>query len=82
MAFRLVFRALALLVTELINAIGHEQYNRDPNHAGYPESYYDGVVDITPVRGDFRPPPRASKVEYDRANSNKEQCAYCYNKHS
>ena len=82
MTFWLVFCAPALLVTELVNAIGCETYNRDPNRAGYPESYYDGGVNITPVRGDFRPPPWTSKVEYDRADPNKEQCVYCYRKHS
>jgi hypothetical protein len=34
----------------------------------------DRVVDVTPIRGDRRPPPRAQKVEYDRADSDKNQC--------
>ena len=55
------------------DAIGHERDDRDENESGDPEGDVDGVVDIAPVRGNRRPPPRAVEVEQHRADRDQKQ---------
>ena len=60
-------------MTKAEDAISHEADNGDENDAGDPERNDDGVIDILPVRGDWRPPPRAQEVEHHRSNCDQKQ---------
>ncbi len=55
------------------DAIGHERDDREENRPGDPEGDADGVVDIAPVSGDRRPPPRAVDVKQHRADRDQKQ---------
>ena len=71
LALGLVCRPAALPVPEAEDAIGHEQDHGGEDDAGDPECEVDRVVDIAPVGRDRRPPPRAQKVEQNRADGDK-----------
>src|SRR5690242_11026234 len=58
---------------EAEDAIGHEGDHREEYHAGDPECDADGVVDVAPVGGDRRPPPRAVDVKQHRADCDQKQ---------
>src|SRR6516164_8625453 len=63
----------SLLVVKAEDAIGHEHDDRGENKPGDPERYVDCVVDVAPVGGDRRPPPRAQEVKHHRADRDQEQ---------
>src|SRR6202048_1177252 len=56
----------SLLVMKAEDAIGHERDDREENRPGDPERDGDRVVDVAPVCGDRRPPPRAEKGKTHR----------------
>ena len=60
-------------MAEAPQAIGHEQDDGDEYSAGDPECKGDRLVDVGPVRRDRRPPPRAQKMKYDRADGQHNQ---------
>src|SRR5436853_2321948 len=65
LVIRIVYRPCSLLVTEAEYAIGREQDDGGESDPGYPECDDDRVVDVFPVRGNRRPPPRAQNVKHD-----------------
>jgi alkylation response protein AidB-like acyl-CoA dehydrogenase len=69
----LVFGAHALAVAEAEDAVGGEEHDGDEDDAGDPEGDEDRRVDVAPVRGDRRPPPRAEHVEQDRPDDHEHQ---------
>src|SRR3979409_2464323 len=75
--FGLVGCPPSLLVMKTEDAIGHERDDREENCPGDPESYVDRVVDVAPVGGDRRPPPRAEEVKQHRADRDQKQYE-CY----
>jgi hypothetical protein len=54
-------------VTITVDAIGHEQDDSGIDNPGNPESDDNGVINVTPIRRDGRPPPRAPKMENNGA---------------
>ena len=71
--FGLVGCLPSLLVMKAEHAIGHERDDREENRPGDPERYVDRVVDIAPVGGDRRPPPRTIDVKQHRADRYQKQ---------
>ena len=63
----------SLLVTKAEDAIGHERDDREENRPGDPERQGDRVVDVAPVRGERRPPPRAEEVKQHRGDRDQKQ---------
>ena len=63
----------SLLVVKAEDAIGHERDDRAENRPGDPEGQGDRVVDVTPVGGDRRPPPRAEQVKQHRGDRYQKQ---------
>src|SRR6516225_10490042 len=63
----------SLLVVKAEDAISHEHDDRGENKPGDPERDVDCVVDVAPVGGDRRPPPRAQEVKHHRADRDQEQ---------
>src|SRR3981081_2486719 len=63
----------SLLVMKAEDAIGHERNDREENRPGDPERDVDRVVDVAPVCGDRRPPPRAEEVKQHRADCDQKQ---------
>ncbi|MAF48029.1 MAG: hypothetical protein CMM10_07195 [Rhodospirillaceae bacterium] len=53
----LIVSATIFSVTIAVNAIGHEQDDRDIGDPGDPECDDDGVIQRTPIRGKRRKPP-------------------------
>ena len=70
----LVVGAGALAMAEAEDAVGHEQHDRREDEPGDPEGDRDRVVDVAPVRGDRRPPPRAQQVKQHRADDDDDEC--------
>ena len=73
LVLRLVCGPCSLLVAKAEHAIGHEQTDSDENNASDPECDGDRVIDVIPIGGNRRPPPRAHKVKYHRANDQNNQ---------
>ena len=73
LVFRIIVRLSSFLVMKAEDAIGHESDHREEHHAGDPEGDADGVVDVAPVGGDRRPPPRAVDVKQHRADCDQKQ---------
>jgi hypothetical protein len=73
LVFRIVGCLSSFLVMKAEDAIGHESDHREEHHAGDPEGDADGVVDVAPVGGDRRPPPRAVDVKQHRADCDQKQ---------
>src|SRR5258707_9645018 len=63
----------SLGVTKAEDTIGHERDDRGEYRSGDPERQGDRVVDIAPVRGDRRPPPRAEEVKQHRGDRYQQQ---------
>src|SRR4029453_5003763 len=77
LVLRLVRRPPSLLVTIAEHAIGDKKddgYEHDP---GDPERDDDRAIDVTPVRGNGRPPPRAQKVKCDRSSAHQGKRERC-----
>jgi hypothetical protein len=55
------------------DAIGHERDDREENRPRDQERDVDRVVDVAPVGGDRRPPPRAVDVKQHRADRDQKQ---------
>ena len=62
-----------LLVPKTTHTIGHEQYDRDEHRAGDPKRNEDGIIDETPIRSDWRPPPRTGEMKNDSSYSHQNQ---------
>src|SRR3546814_14345741 len=55
-------------MTIAVDAVGHEQAHSDEDKSRDPERDEDRVVDVSPVRGDGRPPLRDTEMKGDGAN--------------
>src|SRR6202012_5978276 len=73
LVFGIVGGPPSLLVVKAEDAIGHERDDRDENESGDPERYVDRAVDVAPVGGDWRPPPRAQEVKHHRTDRDQKQ---------
>ena len=67
----------SLGVTKAEDTIGHERDDREENGTGDPERQGDRVVDVAPVGGERRPPPRAENVKQHRGDRYQKQYE-CY----
>src|SRR5262249_17371523 len=73
LVFGVVGRLSSFLVLKPEDAIRHERDDREEDGPGDPECQADRVVNVAPVGGNRRPPPRAVDVKQHRADCYQEQ---------